>query len=252
MTEPESARNAVQTQARDAARGAFLSEVEALALGYAERRGGIAAGLARIRSGLSEVLGVLGTIDDIRQMAMAGFEAMTTERRITYRVAAAHGFGYWTFQHQNPPRPHNPPNALLVRARASDARDRRTARTIGNPNYSSDGGLTSADWNNIWRRGAINTINSTQDRLRSQVRRGVAERTLRERLGNQAQISGQSPQVIADQYRVVVICPQFANNPSFAAASFLGILLKGAPDLERDATLREYARFPYAQAARAS
>lgn len=244
MSELPSRSRQVQAEARQAALAAISSEVESIVLDRMVTAGGNIAQFARFRSALGEVLGVIGTVEDIYEMALAGYQAMTIPRRMLIRVAAAHAFGYWTFQHTGIPNPLNPPNSFLVMHRQSDQSDRHIGEVTGNPHFSSDGGLTAADWNTIWRRGVQNTVSGMQTRMMRLALQGRLQTGLESRLGSNVAIRSQGDDATTNQYRVVMMCPSFGS-PSAAAASFLHSSIKDAPALEREMNLRLYQRFPY-------
>lgn len=244
MSETRTGRRQVQATASSAAQGAIQSEIESVILGRMEVAGGNLARLARFRSLMTEALGIIGHVNDIIDMAMAGFEAMTTPRRMLRRVAASHGFGYWAFQHTNISSPLNPPNSFLMMHRERDRRDRNIARAVNNPNFSSDGGLTSADWNIIWRRGVQSTITGMQNRMAQMATRGLLQPVLEQHLGPRVDIRRQSREAIVNQFRIVTMCPKLGS-PSTAAGGFFLSSLKDATDLEKQMSLRLYRQFPY-------
>ncbi|MDJ0643359.1 MAG: hypothetical protein QNJ15_11115 [Erythrobacter sp.] len=248
MTEPQSAATAVRGQARDAMQAALVAEIESVVLDRMSDAGGVLAKVSRIRSAFGEVMGVVGQIQDIIAMAMAGYEAMTTERRMVRRTAAAHGFGYWAFQHQIRRQPLQPPANFTADNIASDAQDRSIGQRTGNSDFSSDGGLTAAEWNNIWRDAVRTTVTGLDTRLRTQIARGRVQTRLQERFGSALRFDRQSPQAIATQYRTMVICAGFGHSPSAAAGGFLVTMLKGKPRVEIEPNLRLYRRYPYGPA----
>lgn len=244
MSETPTSSARVRAEASEAAQSAIRGEIESAILGRMTRAGGNIAQLARVRSFMSGVLGVVGTVNDIFDMGRAGFEAMTIQRRMLMRVSAAHGFGYWAFQNLNISNPLNPPNSFLVMQRELDRIDNRIANVTNNNSFSSDGGLTSADWNNIWRRGVLSSRNKMQNRLMQMaVPSSPLHRALEERLPN-AVIHGQRREAIVYQYRVVIMCPRLGS-PSIAAGAYFLSSLKGVQDQERAMNLRLYQRFPY-------
>lgn len=229
--------------AASSARSAVQGEIETLVLERMEAAGGNLAELARFRSFVGEALGILGTVSDIVDMAVAGYEAMTTPTRMLCRVSAAHGFGYWVFQHLNISSPLNPPNSFLVMQRARDDSDRSIGRRIGNPNFSSDGGLTAADWNSNWRRGVRDSLRTVENTMANMIRTGRMQRALQEALPG-ADAHGQSHEAMASQYRVVVLAQRFGS-PAAAAGGFFLSSLEKASGMERLPNLRLYRQFPY-------
>jgi len=246
MSETDTARRAVTGEAADAMRGAILDEIQDVALDRMADAGGTIALVSRAASAVASTLSIFGDIKNIYDMAVAGYRAFTIPRRRVERVAAAHAFGYWVFQY---PGMHPPTEMPLGFQRAmyeSDAQDRDTGRRIGNANYSSDGGLSAADWQNIWSSSARNTISGLESELQEKARRGRLDAGLRDALGGRAQVTGQSASDIATQYRLVVIGGDFRRSPALAARAFLlGSLKEEDSHLARDAILRFYARYPY-------
>lgn len=238
-------------QAAGSARSAVKSEIEALVLARMEAAGGNLAQVARFRSFMGEALGVFGTVTDIIDMAVAGYDAMTTPTRMMQRVSAAHGFGYWIFQHLGIPSPLNPPNSFLVMHRERDRSDQSVGRRIDNPDYSTDGGLTAADWNSNWRRGVQDSFRNLGTRMHNMVRTGQIQRALQERLSRNAvhgqsyaDVHGQSYEALSSQYRVLLLAPRFGS-PAAAAGGFFLSSLRNAARMEKEANLRLYRQFPY-------
>lgn len=248
MTEPQSAAQAVRNQARDAVQGALVSEIESVILDRMGSAGGALAKIARIRSAFSEALGAYGMLVDIMRMAAAGYEAMTTERRMVARVASAHAFGYWVFQDRLRQVPGTPPHDFTMRNIANDTRDRRIARSTGNDNFSSDGGLTSADWTRIWRNAVQEMLSGLDQRVAGQARSGALANRMQSRFGSALRLNGQTPQQIAALYRAMVLCPSCGQSPETAAGGLLISMLEGKPRLEQEMNLRLYRQFPYAPA----
>ncbi len=223
---------------------AIQGEIESVVLARMNSAGGNLAHLARFRSFFSEALGLYGTVTDIIDMAVAGYEAMTINSRMLMRVSAAHGFGYWIFQDRlRVTRPSNPPNSFLVMHRESDRRDQGIGSRTGNQDFSSDGGLTSADWNIIWQRGFRNSLQIMDNRARDMHRSGVMQRSLQNRM-SRAQVFQQSYAAIASQYRSVILAPKFIS-PAAAAGGYFLSSLHNASGIERDMNLRLYRQFPY-------
>ncbi|MFK7819254.1 MAG: hypothetical protein AB8G99_11080 [Planctomycetaceae bacterium] len=237
-------RARVTATSREALQSAVVSEIESAALGRMEAAGGRVAQLARFRSILGEALGIYGTVKDLIDMAMEGYNALTTQRRMVMRVSSAHGFGYWAFQHANISNPLNPPNSFLILHRKRDEEDRQIGESVGNPNFSSDGGLSSADWNMIWRRGVRNVTGRMQSQLLRMASRGHLQQVLADRFGPAANVHRQSHETIANQYKAVVISPRLGS-PTAAAFTFFVASLDGAADLEKDMNMRLYQQFPY-------
>ena len=190
-------------------------------------------------------MGVVSWVSDIIEMAQAGFHSMTAPRQKVMRVSAAHGFGYWVFQHTSIHNPINPPNSFLVMHRKRDQFDRGIAQRTNNPNFSTDGGLTSADWNIIWRQGVQGSTGGVQSQLMELARRGRLQPVLEELLGPHANVRGQSNEAIVNQYRVLVMCPKFGSPSAAAGSFFLSSLADVTSELERDMGLRLYRQFPY-------
>ena len=241
--EPTAAER-VQSHIVDEARTKFFDEIRSVVLTRMTNSGGRIAEIARFRSFVGEALGVFGTVSDIIDMAIAGYEAMTVERRMLMRVSAAHGFGYWMFQHQNVHNPRNPPNEFLVMHRENDDSDTRIGEEIGNANFSTDGGLTSYDWNIIWQEGVRSSQSTLERQMRSMMRNGSLQRALQERLTTSAGIHSQSYEQMANQYRFLILAPQLGS-PAVAAGGFFLASLRGVNDLEKEMNLRLYRRFPY-------
>lgn len=175
---PPSNIQQTREHAAGSVRSAIQGEIEALVLGRMESAGGRLAELARFRSFVGEVLGVYGTVTDIIDMAVAGYEAITIQRRMLMRVSAAHGFGYWIFKNPNIISPLNPPNSFLVLQRGLDQSDQSIGRRIGNSDFSTDGGLTANDWNSIWRMGVQETFRNLESGMRRMAQTGKLRRTL--------------------------------------------------------------------------
>lgn len=232
-----------QDRTRDICADQIWSEIEAIGLDRMQAAGGTLARLGRLRSLMSEALGIIGTVSDIIDMANAGYEAMTTPRRMIMRIAAAHGFGYWVFQESRVRNPRNPPNAFLIMHRDHDRADARIGQRIGNPDFSSDGGLTSYDWNIIWQTGVQQTIRQMDRKMQTLVRTGRAEQRLNEALPG-AQIHAQHHGAIPAQYRAVIMSRKFGRAEAAAGAHFLASL-KGINEIEQQANLSLYRRFPY-------
>lgn len=226
------------------ARSAIESEIEALVLARMESAGGNLAQLARFRSFMGEALGIFGTVTDIIDMAVAGYEAMTTERRMLMRVSAAHGFGYWMFKHTNITSPLNPPNSFLLFHRESDASDQDVGRRIGNLDYSTDSGITAAKWNIAWRRGVLDCFGTLETRMRRMATTGQLQRALQSRLGSRAVIYGQLHQDSVNQYRFLFLAPKLGS-PAAAAGGFFLSSLQNVSPVEREANLSLYRQFPY-------
>lgn len=230
-------------QAADALVSALQGEIESAGLEFAQRQGGVLAGLARVRGLYSSIMGIYGHGKNLYDMGVAGVEAMTTPRRMTMRVAAAHAFGYWVFQERGVHNPVNPPNPFLVMHRARDQNDTSVGVRIGREGYSTDGGLSSADWNIIWREGALGKLRVLNENMSRMIRSGAAVSELQNRLPS-ARFSGQSQAQIASQYRAVVLAPRF-RRPEVAAGGYFLASLAGVNETEQQSNVSLYRRFPY-------
>lgn len=229
--------------AADRLSDALQGEIESVGLDIAQRQGGMLGGLARVRGLYTSIMGVYGHGTDLWDMGVAGYEAMTTPRRMTMRLAAAHAFGYWIFQERGAHNPVNPPNPFLVMHREQDQSDAAIGARIGRENYSTDGGLSAADWNIIWRRGALGKLRVLNENMDGLIRSGVAASELREKLRG-ARISEQSPSQIAAQYRTLIMAQRFRSPRVAAGGYFLGSLA-GVNEIEQQSNLSLYRRFPY-------
>lgn len=234
----------VRAQAVSAGTSALQSEIESVVLARAADVGGNIAQVARYRAFMTEALGIYGTVSDIVDMAVAGYEAMTGPRRMLMRVSAAHQFGYWSHQHLNLHNPINPPNAFLVMHRERDAADQAIGETDDNTNFSSDGGLTSVDWNIAWRSGVQGCNRNLTAKMNNMVRSGSLQRALQDRLGPNADIQRQSQAAMINQYCVLFMAPKFGS-PAAAAGAFFLSSLQNATGLEKQMNLRLYRQFPY-------
>lgn len=252
MTEPQSAAGrAVTGEAADAMRGAIFDEILDASFDRMADAGGTLALVSRAASSVASILSIYGEISNIYDMAVAGYRAFTIPRRSVERVAAAHAFGYWVFQNPGTHPPTEMPIGFQRAMYDSDAEDRDVGRRIGNPGYSSDGGLSAADWRNIWGSSARSTISGLESELQRKATRGQLDPGLRDAMDGHAMVSGQSPSVIAQQYRLIVIGGGFQRNAELAARSFLlGSLKQEDSHHARSAIMRLYARYPYYPARR--
>jgi|GEM_PF-6600795 len=248
MTEPGSAaRRAVTGEAASAMRSAILDEIRDASFDRMADAGGTLALVSRAASTVASALSIYGEINNIYEMGVAGYRAFTIPRRRVERVAAAHAFGYWVFQYPGMRAPTGSPPGFQREMQDSDAEDREVARRIGNPNYSSDGGLSAAEWRNIWSSSARSTISGLESELQDKASRGQLTPGLREAMGGHEQhLASQPATDIATQYRLMVIGGGFRRNPAIAARAFLlGSLKEEDSHHARDAILRFYARYPY-------
>ncbi len=235
--------NPAGRQSAQAIADALWAELEAVGLERMQQAGGVLAGLSRLRSLYGQAMGVYGTAKDLIEILDAMYEAMTTPRRMTMRVASAHAFAYWVFQERQVHNPMNPPNDFLVMHRNRDQEDAEIGQRTGNPDFSSDGGLTSYDWNIVWRQGVQQTLTKLDRRMAELHRTGEAERALREALPG-AEVHGQDMGHIASQYRPVIMARRFGR-PEAAAKSHFVLSLKSASEVEQRSNISLYARFPY-------
>lgn len=242
MGDVPSDRHRVLDRVESNFRGAVIGEIESVVVTRLSSVSGVVGRIARARALYSSIAGPIGMALDIIDMAAAGYQAMTTQRRIMSRVAAAHAYGYWCFKHTNPRRPVNPPNSFLVMHREQDANDADIGARIGREDYSSDSGFTSRDWNRHWRSAALDRLDTLESHLRMMARRGILQRKLRDTIG--PVVHGETYEVMANQYRAIFLASKFGS-PSVAASCYLLCSLQGVADIEKEATIRFYQRFPY-------
>ena len=229
---------------------AIKDEIEGLIMGRIEMTGGRLAQMARFRSFVGTVMGNLSRVTDILDMAFAGFHGMTTQRRNTTRVAAAHAYGYWVFQDRGLTNPINPPNSFLIMHRQQDRADAQIGQRTGNSSFSSDDGHSAYDWNSFWRSGVQGCLSDLEDRMYYIFRSGELQSILQNRFGDNAQVHIQTYDQCINQYRTVFLAPGFGS-PTLAAGAFLMASLKGEREMEIADALRLYQQFPYAPAGHA-
>lgn len=249
MTEPQSAASrAVTGQISDAMRSAVIDEIRDATLDHLGREDAtrVMRLISRAASTVFSIVGLWDQLNDFYDMALAGYEAFTIPRRRVERVAAAHAFGWWVYQNPDTRPPKDMPLGFTREMRDSDASDREIARKIGNPNFSTDGGLSAAQWQNIWRTSAGRTITRLESELQEKASSGQLIPPLRDAMGGHGQVEGQSAEDIATQYRLIVIGGGFRRSPALAARSYLiGSLSEEDSHHARDAIIRFWARYPY-------
>lgn len=249
MTEPQSAAGrAVTGQMSDAMRSAIIDEIRDATLDHLGREDAarVLRLASRAASAVFSIVGLWDQLNDFYDMALAGYEAFTIPRRKVERVAAAHAFGWWVFQNPGTLPPKTMPIGFQREMQESDESDAHIALVDGNPNFSSDGGLSTARWQGIWQWSVGRTISGLETELLAKAASGELARILRDASGGHALAEGQSDSDIATQYRLMKIAPPFRQTPELAARShLLGSLQVEDSHHARSAIMRFYARYPY-------
>lgn len=249
MNLPRSSESgAVTGQMSDAMRSAVLNEIRDAVMDHLAREE--SARVLRLASrAASTVISIVGLWDQLNEfydMALAGYEAYTIPRRKVERVAAAHAFGWWVFQNPGTRPPKTMPLGFQHEMQEDDERDAHIALVDDNPNFSSDGGLSTARWQSIWQWSVGRTVSGLETELLAKAASGELTRLLRDATGGHALADGQTDSDIATQYRLMMIAPPFERSPELAARShLLGALMEEDSHHARSAIMRFYARYPY-------